>query len=518
MERETLVVTFTQGERGLICRTPEDNGPWIAPGDHCQHAVQPVENRPYRVEIVSTARSGKLRFARVVEDIGAAKATFQEAVKQAALAAQAKVAAGPVEQIIAGRRLVVDIPRDYGFTWVAGRLAATSLEVCAFERPGDRHFTTERVETEAPILLSLSRSSLPRLLARKIIGGELGFELKADECPVAFLPVREALARLSAQIQVVDAGYRAEELSWPRQASFGQTERQWTVKGRRASSVGWQAFHDWLLAEIQDRQATSLTDLTDLAVPDFSSISQEVEAKWAAAEASEWEACLARAQARAGELAKLGQAAHTAATTQAAAEATLAELTAALPALQEAKDAAWSDYYEAESLETNFVASALKRAGYHSRQSRPSRELREQLKAEYFAQHSGAEARLRDLDRRYEAAKASLTSAERNLSAAGTAASAAKYAAERTARDYQEERQKETALRDYLAGLEPAWTVGDRRSVSHADLPDLSPRVDDDTRWEAERLADGWLLRGWCRSSCREDDGRIRRHVVLITD
>ena len=61
-----MELIFETGHRGLICRNPPDNGPWIVLSDRYEHAAPPKEGRLVLVEIVGTATSGRLRFARIL--------------------------------------------------------------------------------------------------------------------------------------------------------------------------------------------------------------------------------------------------------------------------------------------------------------------------------------------------------------------------------------------------------------------------------------------------------------------
>lgn len=70
-----LFISFEQGERGLVCKKTPDRGAFIVPVDS-QGIVAGVI---YKVRIVRTAQSGKLRFAEVIET---RKASFERTIGQ----------------------------------------------------------------------------------------------------------------------------------------------------------------------------------------------------------------------------------------------------------------------------------------------------------------------------------------------------------------------------------------------------------------------------------------------------
>lgn len=77
-------IVFEKGDRGLICRSPEDGGAWVVPAHRERHAVPPTHGHIVAVEIVGTNANGRLRFARITEDISVMQATALEGIKAAA--------------------------------------------------------------------------------------------------------------------------------------------------------------------------------------------------------------------------------------------------------------------------------------------------------------------------------------------------------------------------------------------------------------------------------------------------
>jgi len=82
-----MKLVFKNGERGLICRYPPDEGAWIAPGRNDRHTISPIADRVLRVEITGTSGNGRLRFCRVLEDVTSMQeATLKEIEKAVASA------------------------------------------------------------------------------------------------------------------------------------------------------------------------------------------------------------------------------------------------------------------------------------------------------------------------------------------------------------------------------------------------------------------------------------------------
>jgi hypothetical protein len=65
---DMLFVVFERGERGLICRTPPDNGSWIVPSRD-RHQTAPVTNEVMEVMVTGQSSNGRLRFVRVLRNI-----------------------------------------------------------------------------------------------------------------------------------------------------------------------------------------------------------------------------------------------------------------------------------------------------------------------------------------------------------------------------------------------------------------------------------------------------------------
>lgn len=78
-----MKIVFERGDRGLICKSPEDDGAWVVPAYRSKHVVSPIDGHIVAVEIIGTSANGRLRFARVVEDVSVMQDAALESIKKA---------------------------------------------------------------------------------------------------------------------------------------------------------------------------------------------------------------------------------------------------------------------------------------------------------------------------------------------------------------------------------------------------------------------------------------------------
>lgn len=82
-----MKIVFEKGDRGLICRSPEDGGAWVVPAHRERHAAPLVDGHIMAVEIVGASANGRLRYVRIVEDISASQEGALENIKRMAASA-----------------------------------------------------------------------------------------------------------------------------------------------------------------------------------------------------------------------------------------------------------------------------------------------------------------------------------------------------------------------------------------------------------------------------------------------
>lgn len=82
-----MKLVFEKGDRGFICKSPEDGGAWVVPAHRERHSAPPTDGHIVAVEIVGTSANGRLRFARIVEDISATQDAALDSIKEAATSA-----------------------------------------------------------------------------------------------------------------------------------------------------------------------------------------------------------------------------------------------------------------------------------------------------------------------------------------------------------------------------------------------------------------------------------------------
>lgn len=518
-----MELIFETGHRGLICRNPPDNGPWIVLSDRYEHAAPPKEGRLVLVEIVGTATSGRLRFARILEDIDSTRESFEAEVRTEVLARLPETYTGPFEISSGGREFSVRLLGRYEhFVNPATEVYeprtrwrkddGTLVVSCLAAEPNNRQ-DGKPVFVLLPHPLPLAHNGLAEKMAGLLAGGAPF----GEDCPEWFDGVRQKLDLLAKQIKKIDAHHQAESLLWPRRTAYQKEEWTWKPAGFDPISIyGYGAMREWLLAEVQKLETKNLRGLANLTVPDFS----ELFAKLKAEEEAQVEREYAEIEQKARELPARY----------------LAELEGAKVALTNAKEEllrAEEDYRRSKEVNDRAqrawrespVSSQLGDYVYDGfvREHNPLPEPRCLESVPVHMQNKFINAWLQDHSEHEVAYRAPIDTEKARRKAWATYNSVEYYVTQTKRKvveleeDSSDRAARDAGLLERLTAMEP-WAIGERRDITFGELYSLSPRHWDKTWWKAEKTHDSsWTLRAECLSSCEEDSGQIRRDVLLIS-
>lgn len=244
-------IVFEKGDRGLICRAPEDGGAWVVPAHRERHAAPLVHGHIVTVEIVGISANGRLRFARVVEDITLSQEEGVEMIKKAA--AQAATFDDLKGKKWRGLGLATVVsPENFDVKTcldVDGRPAVEAVRVTGFLRMDrgkvrDAGVFSPEVEFERP--LQLGPGDMPAMLAYLVVAHATPGHLSPGQPGLTW--AAEFIARvreLSEAVRLLEE--RTGEKWYPREKS---KDFPWD----------WPVMH-WLRDEIKRTGATNLHEL-----------------------------------------------------------------------------------------------------------------------------------------------------------------------------------------------------------------------------------------------------------------
>jgi hypothetical protein len=255
-------LVFERGDRGLICRFPEDKGAWVVPDSN--QTIRPVEGVEYRVKIVGQSRNGRLRFAEVVEPTEAWRGRIKNAICQLGRERQEN---GTLE--VEG----VDVQFTLlGPDWSEdGKLRYCRLEASWKDDPKRWLPSTEVFGLSRQLEVQLE----PRLFGRWLYQSTLGETYFRHNMPEKFRHIKDRLIELARVVKEIHEDFGGLHLiRWVRMAESGEPMKC------NPSQVE-KALYRWLIAESVHQNATNLCDIERFEIPDLSELLSSLKAeKW----------------------------------------------------------------------------------------------------------------------------------------------------------------------------------------------------------------------------------------------